>query len=223
MNASGIFAGRLELDRIGLMGRSFGGATTLMALGMEPRFTAGMAVVPPGWADPRNNLPAGMLVPAEEESVLLSAEGSFPLTTISKPTLLLNGAEDHLIIGLSAGRAKNGGGPVPTVNNPHPHIRLAYEKTELPVVWGLLADSNHSTLGVSAGYWWPELKPNTQHRYFVPESTFTLIEPELAQDMQKEKALALFDMFIRLDESARERLTDQSYKAGGLMLEARNI
>ncbi len=38
-----------------------------------------------------------------------------------------------------------------TRNNPL--LRQAFENTDAPVVWGLLADSEHATFGVSGGYW----------------------------------------------------------------------
>jgi predicted dienelactone hydrolase len=226
MNAEGFAgaaAGALDLDRIGLMGRSYGGATTLMGLAMEPRFTAGFAVVPPGWADPRPSLPADVLAPPDVESVVLSANGPFPLTNISKPTVLLSGAEDSLIIGLAASSASANGTGAPTADNPHPLLRQAYETTDAPVIWGLLADSNHSTFGISGGYWWPELKPNTQARFFEPETEFELIAPSIAHQMQKELALAFFDLTIREDESARARLLENRYQAEGLTLESRNF
>jgi hypothetical protein len=87
----------------------------------------------------------------------------------------------------------------------------------------VLADSNHSTLGVSGDYWWPDLKPNTAKRTFDPESSFTLIAPALAHQMQKEKALAFFDLTIRQDQSALARVLDQKYAKQGLTLEARNF
>jgi dienelactone hydrolase len=221
-NLSGRFAGRLALDRVGLVGRSFGGSTTLVGLALEPRFSAGFAVVPPGWTDPRGSLPASALVADGEDSVLLSASGDSPIASLSKPTFLLSGAEDALIIGLSAQRAAASGGVQPTPDNPHPALRAAYEDTQAPVVWGLLAESNHSTLGVSGGYWWPSLKPDTQQRYFEPRQTFRLMSPALAQRMQREKALAFFDLTIRRDAAARARLLDPAWQARGLTLEARN-
>ena len=223
MNAQGRFAGRLALERVGLTGRSFGGTTTLMGLSMEDRFTAGVSVVPPGFSDSRSALPAAMLVAVDRESVILSAEGPFPLTTINKPTLLLSGTEDDLIIGLAANMARAGAAPEPTADNPHPVIRIAYENAVAPVVWGLLADSNHATLGVSGGYWWPDLKPQTQQRYFEPGNTFTRIAPAKAHRIQKEKTLAFFDLTIRHDASARARLMDQGFEADGLTLEFRNF
>ena len=226
MNSEG-FAGAgasaLDLDRIGLMGRSFGGATTLIGLAMEPRFTAGFAVVPPGWADPRPSLPTELLAPAGVESVMLAADGPFPLTDISKPTVLLSGAEDGLIIGLAAQQASAGGTDAPTPENPHTFMRQAFEEADAPVIWGLLADSNHSTFGVSGGYWWPDLKPNTQTRYFDPETEFELIAPKIAHRMQQELALAFFDVTIREDESARPGLLENRYEAEGLMLDSRNF
>ena len=223
LNAGGMFAGRMALDRIGLMGRSFGGATTLAALNMEDRFSAGVAVVPPSWADPRGALPAEVLVPPDKESVLLSAEGEFPLSTISKPTLLLVGEEDSLIIGLSDSMAKNGTGIMPILGNPHPALKAAYKNTSAPVVWASLADANHATLGVSGGYWWPQLKSGVQTRYFNPEQTFALIKPVIAHTIQKEKVLALFDLTIRGRKSAYTRLVDQKYQGAGLTLTARNF
>ncbi|MDA0680171.1 MAG: acetylhydrolase [Proteobacteria bacterium] len=226
MNSEGFAGageGALDLDRIGLMGRSYGGATTLMGLAMEPRFTAGFAVVPPGWADPRSSLPEEALALPGEESVVLFADGPFPLTTISKPTVLLSGAEDALIIGLAASQASAGGMPVPTPVNPHPLLRQAYQSTAAPVIWGLLADSNHATFGVSGGYWWPDLKTNTQARYFEPDTEFELISPGIAHQMQKELALAFFDLTIREDESARNRLLENRYQNEGLTLESRNF
>jgi len=221
MNSSGFFAGRLELERIGLMGRSFGGGTTLMGLAMEPRFTSGFAVVPPGWVDPRAALPPEVLV--ETESVLFAASGPFPLTHFSKPTVLLNGAEDGLIIGLGASMAEQAGLGAPTVDNPHPILRAAYEASDAPLVWGVLRDSNHATFGVSGGYWWPDLKPNTQDRFFDPGEKFELADVTIAHDMQRKKALAFFDLTIRLDESAKQRLMDQSFSDDGLILESRNF
>jgi dienelactone hydrolase len=220
---AGAGPGALNLERIGLTGRSFGGGTTLMGLSMEPRFKAGFAVVPPGWADTRPALPAELLVPASEESVMLSAEGPFPLTTISKPTVLLSGAEDSLIIGLAAQVAEMSGTDAPTAENPHPLLRQAFETTDSPVIWGLLADSNHATFGVSGGYWWPDLKPNTQARTFDPESEFELIPPSIAHDMQRELALAFFDLTIREDASARSRLLENRYRGDGLIIESRNF
>lgn len=218
INDVGAHAGKLNLERIGLMGRSFGGATTIMGLSMEPRFTAGFAVVPPAWADPRPALRAEILAPAGEESVLLAADGPFPLLTFTKPTVLLSGAEDGLIIGLGAQM-----GAMPTPDNPHPILRQAYESTDAPVVWGLLADSNHGSFGVSGPYWWPDLKPDTQNRHFDPDMEFTLVKSAVAHQIQKELALDFFDLTIGQDASAKTRLLDNRYAAEGLVLESRNL
>ncbi len=218
MNASGPFAGRLDLERIGLMGRSFGGASTLVGLNMEPRIRAGMAVVPPGWPDVRATLAPQLLAAPDVESVLFAAEGEFALAHIGKPTLLLSGAEDDLIIALQAG------GPVtPTVDNPHPFIRAAYEASDALAVWALLGDSNHGSFGVSGPYWWPHLKTNTRTRYFAPEQTYTLVDSALAHEIQRDKALAFFDLTLREDAAAVQRLMDQRYAAAGLKLEGRNL
>ena len=223
MNTTGPFAGRLDLDRIGLIGRSFGGSTTLAGLAMEDRFTSGFAVVPPGWVDQRSLVPQKILIPAEKESVLLSIQGNHPFTHFRKPTFILSGNEDSLIIGLAAQQAALTGTTEPSASNPHPAMRDAFEQASVPVVWGLLENSNHSTFGVSGGYWWPQLKSNTQKRTFDPSIEFTLAEPSDGHKMQKEKALAFFDLTIRQDSSARGDLLNQDYRSQGLILEARNF
>lgn len=223
LQAHGRFAGRLNLSRIGLVGRSFGGATTLVGLGMEPRFTAGFSVVPPGYADMRALMPAEILVGADRESVLLSKEGGFPMAEFNKPVFLLSGAEDHLIIGLGAAGARAVGLPAPAAASPHPVLRAAFKASAAPVVWGLLEDSNHSSLGVSGTYWWPDLKPDTMPRYFDEGVEFDLIDVTLAHNIQRDKALAFFDLTIRGDESARARVLDQAWQDSGLILEARNL
>lgn len=217
---AGATPGFLDLEGVGLMGRSFGGATTLVGLSMEPRFTSGFAVVPPGWTDPRPSLPAELLT--DEESVLFAAEGPFPLTDLSKPTVLLHGAEDALIIGLGARMAATEA-DAPTLGNPHPLLYAAFRQSEAPVVWGMLADSNHATFGVSGGYWWPDLKPATQARHFDPNVEFELFNTQLAHTMQKELALAFFDTTIRRLPDARARLLDNGYGENGLQLELRNF
>jgi len=223
MNHSGPFAKRLALGRIGLMGRSFGGTTTLAALALEPRLSAGMAVVPYVLPDVRSSLPAELLRPSGQESVLLSTDGPFALGEIRKPMLLLSGAEDALIIGANASLAALVGAPAPTPVNPHPLLRTAFETADQPVVWGLLHNSNHSSFGVSGSYWWPQLKPGTQPRYFEPETSFMLVDPEIAHRMQRVKALQFFDLFIRGDSTARSRLLDNRFAEDGLILEARNL
>lgn len=212
--------GFLDLKEVGLMGRSFGGATTLVGLSMEPQFTAGFAVVPPGWTDPRPSLPDELLT--AQESVLFAAEGPFPLTDLSKPTVLLHGAEDALIIGLGARMAATEA-DAPTPDNPHPLLHKAFQQSDARVAWGMLADANHATFGVSGDYWWPELKPATQARYFQPDVKFELFDTQLAHTMQKELALAFFDTTIRKLPDARARLLDNDYGEKGLRLEFRNF
>ena len=60
LNRQGPFAGSLHLDRIGLMGRSFGASTVLSAMPLERRFLAGVAVAPPSMPDPPTRLAAGV-------------------------------------------------------------------------------------------------------------------------------------------------------------------
>ena len=220
MNTDGRFSGRLALERIGLIGRSFGGATTLVGLAMEPRFTAGFAVVPVAFPDSRSQLPPEALMPPGQESVLLAAQGETAFTTLSKPTFLLSGAEDALIIGVGQQQATMAGTEVPSEENPHPALRALFEASDQDVFWGLLANSNHSTLGVSGGYWWPNLKPDTARRALSPEVEFELVEVALAHRMQQQKAMAFFDLTVRQDAAARESILDDSFAGQGLVVEA---
>lgn len=100
---------------------------------------------------------------------------------------------------------------------------LAATDADLPLVCGLLRDSNHATFGVSGGYWWPDLKPNTQEKYFEPGTTFVLSDVQRAHDMQRKKTLAFFDLTIRQNPTAKDVLLDQSFAGDGLILESRNF
>ena len=223
MNEAGFFAGALDLQRIGLMGRSFGGATTLAALSLEDRFAAGLVVAAPSTPDLRAALPAEALAPPSVASVVLSADGPYGLGEISKPTLLLSGAEDTLIIGLAANMAKAAGSPPPTPENPFPVLRQAFDETGAPAVWALLDNANHATFGVSGAYWWPHLKPNRFPRHFHPGTHYELVDAQLAHQIQQDKALAFFDLTIRQDPTARARLIDNGHETDGLHLEWRNL
>ena len=82
---------------------------------------------------------------------------------------------------------------------------------------------SHATFGVSGGYWWPELKPNTQARHFDPDTMFELADVRVAHRMQRELALDFFDATIRRDASAESRLKANRYERDGLALETRNF
>jgi dienelactone hydrolase len=223
MNSAGRFQQRLALGRIGLLGRSFGGATTLVGLAMEQRFTSGFAVVPLAVADQRPLLPPEVLVPTGQDSALLAAEGPSPFIELAKPTFLLSGAEDALIISTGRDQAKMAGTEMPSPENPHPALRQSFQDSKQMVIWGLLADSNHATLGISGGYWWPALKSDTAQRAFAADTAFKLIDPTVAHRIQREKALAFFDLTLRGDTAARKALLDDGYADQGLTLEARNM
>ena len=223
MNKSGEFAGSLDLSKVGLMGRSFGGTTTLAALALEPRFTAGVSVVPLVMPDPRPGLPEELLKAEGEESIILAASGPAVLNSLTKPTMLLSGAEDALIIGVGAHMAKASGGELATPENPLPALRASYDESDQPVIWGLLQDSNHSSFGVSGGYWWPELKAKTQQRFFEPDVTFDLIEAKLAHQIQQEKTLQFFNYFIRDKADAKKALLKNEFEQQGLIYESRNF
>jgi len=178
------------------MGRSFGASTVLSAMPLEHRFLAGAAVAPPSMPDPRRGLPRELLAPAGQKSAILSAEGPYGPGEISRPTLLLAGAEDRLIIGIAAARAKAAGTEMPSAENPFPTLRRAFETATAPVVWAMLRDANHASFGVSGDYWWPHLKPREFPRYFASDTTYRLAEPALAHRIQQEKLLAFFDLFV---------------------------
>ena len=223
MNEAGFFAGTLDLQRVGLMGRSFGGATTLAALSLEDRFTAGLVVAAPSTPDMRATLAPEALAPPGVASVVLSTDGPYALGEISKPTFLLSGAEDTLIIGLAANMAEAAGSPPPTPDNPFPVLRRAFDETDSLAVWALLDNANHATFGVSGAYWWPHLKPSGFPRHFNPHAHYELVDAGLAHRIQQDKALAFFDLTIRQDPTARDRLIDDRYAADGLRLEWRNL
>ena len=223
MNRQGTFAGTMDLDRIGLMGRSFGASTVLTAMPLEHRFLAGVAVAPPSMPDPRPGMPVELLVPAGRESAILSADGPYGPGEICRPTLLFMGAEDRLIIRLAAARAGAAGTETPSAENPFPTLRKAFETSPAPVVWAMLRDANHASFGVSGDYWWPELKPREFPRYFEPDVTYRLNDPELAHRIQREKVLAFFDLFVGNRPGARRSLLANDYENAGFELEHRNF
>lgn len=221
-NAEGIWRGRIDTASIGLMGRSFGAATVLAALGLEARFGAGFAVVAPAWPDPRPGLPEDQLIGAGE-SILLSRRGPFPLLELSKPTLLLNAAEDALIIGLAAAQARSAGTPAPSPEQPHPTLYRSFLASTRPAVWALLPDANHDSPATSGHFWWPDLKPHGYPRVFEPETTYELMSPGAVHAIQQQLAVDFFAAFLRHDESAASRLGHNPWAAAGLQLETRNF
>lgn len=206
MNEHGPFAGRIDMSKVGLMGRSFGGATTLAGLMIEDRFTAGFAVVPPSLPDLRALLPKEMLVRAPQESAILAAEGSYALADLHKPTMLLSGGEDDLILGMGYQMATMMESTLPTVDNPYPVLENAFESADVPAIMAVVQNTNHGSFGVSGSYWFPSLKPGTFPMFFDKEREYTLLDSETAHRVQKEMVLAFFDLTIRGDESRLEIL-----------------
>lgn len=195
-NRRGPWAGRLQVDRAGLIGRSFGAATALRAATVDARFAAVFAVAAPAWRDPDH-----------------------PFLELRQPTFLLSSAEDDLLIG----RARDQAGAEPTTENPHPQLFEAFTRSRAPVLWGLLADADHDSFACTARYWWPALKPREAQRAFAPDETFILVEAQRAQAVQRLAALAFFDRFVRMDATALGRLDSPALPAEGLMLETRNV
>jgi dienelactone hydrolase len=201
MNKQGAFSGRLDMSRIGLMGRSFGGATTLAGLILEDRFTSGFAVVPPALPDVRSLLPQEMLLPPPQESAILAAQGPFALASLNKPTMLLSGGEDHLILGLGYQMATMAEATLPSRDNPYPVLKDAVNTATAPAIMAIVENTNHGSFGVSGPYWWPLLKPDTFPMFFDDSRQYTLLEADIAHRIQREMALAFFDLTIKGDQA----------------------
>jgi dienelactone hydrolase len=193
-NARGPWAGRLRADRAGLLGRSFGAATALRAACADERLACTFAVAAPAW---RNA----------------------PFLELRKPTFLLSGAEDDLLIGMASSQA----GAKPTPENPHPALFEAFIRSRAPAMWGLLANADHDAFTCAARYWWPGLKPGQARRALAPDETFELIEPQRAQAVQQLTARAFFDCFLRMDATALARLDPATLAAAGLTFDTRNL
>jgi len=227
LNVSGFFADKIDTETIGLMGRSFGGATTLAGLELVDRIMAGAAVVPLATPDirPYYVTQGGQLQNGESTFLSSDMENKPALSSLNKPTLLLNCAEDSTIIPLGNIFAMWTGDTTltPNIDNPFPSSYRAFEETNAPVVWAVLADSNHGSYAISSPYWWPDLKRNTFSEVFNSEQEYTLIDSEKAHEIQKKKILAFFDYFLKADEAAKERLLSDEFVSDGLSLEHRNL
>lgn len=195
-NVRGPWADRLDIEHAGLIGRSFGAATALRSACVDGRFTAVLAVAAPAWRHP-------------DDSRL----------ELPRPTFLLSGAEDDLLIGMATRQA----GTNPTPQNPHPQLYEAFKRSRAPALWGLLANADHDSFACGARYWWPALKPRMGRRALAGEQTFTLVAPQQAQAIQRLAALAFFDCFVRMDATALARLDPAALAADGLTLEERNV
>jgi dienelactone hydrolase len=223
LNQEGFFKGAIDLQRIGLMGRSLGGATTLAALGLEPRFKAGVAVVAPSVPDFRPFMPESLMAASSEESTMFSSDEKFPLGQLSRPTFLLNSAEDALILNINMALAMTFQSMSPSDVNPHPVLRHAFETSKAPVVWGMFDNGNHGIVSVSGPYWWPQLRPDRFPRYFDKATQYKLMPARQAHQIHIEKVLQFFDLTIRGDQTAKARLLDNPWKDQGFELEARNL
>jgi dienelactone hydrolase len=223
LNNEGFFKDSINLEQIGLMGRSLGGATTLAALGLEPRFKSGVAVVAPSVPDFRSKLPKEMMASPDEESIMFSSQPIFPLNQLARPTFLLNSAEDALILNINMGLAMTFESELPAKGNPHPILRDSFQSSEAPVVWGQFENGNHGTLSVSGSYWWPELRLGQFPRYFDPAIQYTLTPARQAHKIQAEKIRLFFELTVRGDRTAQKKLLDNPWKDMGFQLEARNL
>ena len=91
-----------------------------------------------------------------------------------------------------------------------------------PAVWGMLPNANHASFGVSGSYWWPELKPEIVLRPFS-NAPFKLISPKLAHMIQRETALAFFNLTLRGEIQARDFLLSEPYTDQNFVLKARHL
>jgi len=223
MNAFGPFAGRIDLNRMGLMGKSFGGTTTLAGLELENRFKAGVAVVPASIPDLRKFFVDHLdgVLPDNRESALLEPDmGKNPaFTAMNKPCLIINCEEDGIIIRFNeAFNLKKSSRP--TQKNTHPALYTVFNSTKAPVIWTMFEDADHSTCGVSGPYWWPTIKRNKYPRYFNPKEEYTLIHPKKAHKILKELCLNFFDLYLKEDKAVLEPLLTN--KNSCLKMEHRN-
>jgi len=223
INGNGFFKGVINETQTGVMGRSFGGATTLAALGLEPRFNAGVAIVAPSVPDFRSQIPPEFLLPPQQESVMFSAGPKFPLANFTKPVFLLNSSEDALIININFGLSMAFDNQPPKASNPHPQIRQAFENSNTTVAWGIFEDGNHGTLSVSGAYWWPDLRIGQFPRYFDPEVKYTLTPAELAHQIQAEKVRQFFDLTLQGRQDTRNTFLQNPWESRGFSLEVRNL
>lgn len=223
LNREGRFAGRLDLSRIGLMGRSFGGATTLAGLMLEERFAAGFAVVPPAMPDIRPGLSPEAKVRAPGESALLGAGGPFALASLHRPTFILSGAEDKLILGLGMQLAQATGAIQPSARQPYPVLEQAVREAEAPAALAIVDNTNHGSFGVSGPYWWPGLKPDTFPRFFDPSQQYTLLEASTAHRIQAQMAAAFFDLTLRAEAAALDTLEANPWAQYGTSLQMRGF
>jgi len=219
MQSSGFFEERLDLSKIGLMGRSFGAVTTLVSLALEDRFAAGMAVA---GLDFSSDQPKPTSYRKDSETALFSDQSESPFYKFRKPMFLLNAADDALIISVSRQRSLQGDQSSPSRLDPHPSLRQAYERSPGPAVWGMLPNANHASFSVSGSYWWPELKPEIVLRPFSNES-FKLVSPKLAHKIQRETALAFFNLTLRGESQARDFLLSEPYTDQDFVLKTRHL
>ena len=223
MNRQGGFAGKLDLSRVALIGRSFGGATTLAALALEERFTAGVAVVPPSVPDLRAAVPAAALVKSPQESVLLGDSEKTAFGQLHKPTLLVMGGEDQLILQLAADMAKATGGTAPTPDNAYPVLHEAFDSSAVPAVFAILQNTNHASLSTAGPYWWPSLKPNSFPKFFKPHEEYQLTNAATAHRIQLEMILAFLNAMLRGDETGKAVLRNNPWAEHNTQIELRQF
>lgn len=196
LNTQGRFAGKIDMSRIGLMGRSFGGATTLAGLALEDRFKAGVAVAPPSMPDLRPLLPTTALVAPPAESAIRNSGANTAFTQLYKPTLLIEGSEDQLLLGIARDMAAATNGTPPTPAIPYPTLQATFAKSAVPALFATLQNTNHASLSTAGPYWWPELKPRQLSRFFAPDEQFTLTNAATVHRVQQEMVLAFFDAML---------------------------
>jgi predicted dienelactone hydrolase len=94
MNKDAPWKGKLDLDRIGMAGHSFGGSTTMLLIGQQPGIALAGNLLKDVKVDPRIKAAIPMSAPAALGRDLDKAYGS-----ISVPTLMMTGTLDDSPIG----------------------------------------------------------------------------------------------------------------------------
>lgn len=196
-NHRGTFSGRLDLDNVGVTGRSFGGLTTLVALEMEPSLKAGFAIVPAPLPEIEINLLFRFLLSWGQESALFGLNRKNGIQKFYKPTGIMVGEQDTLLIDITRSYAEAFGDTIPSKENRYPALSRSHKNSNVPAYMFSLKNSNHGSLTVAGPYWWPQLTPARFPRSFEPEQSYQLIDSEAAHDIQRRRVLAFFDIYLK--------------------------
>lgn len=185
----------VDLDRIAVMGRSFGGGAALATASLIDEIDVAVAVAALTQPNLRHLVPKDQRPDEDDETVFLSDNGTV-YDRFEKPTMLLLNAEDETIIPANLGLATLAGTQLPSLQNRNPQLKSAMEQSIAPVFMGELANSNHGSFTVAAGYWWPELKPNNASLVFMPLFQYELVDSYDTHQLQKRDVYFFLDRYL---------------------------